>query len=156
MVVDYSDVKKWLIAGFEKNNFRVREMQMPGDDFRLVLSPMGDHKENSEVYKTKDSLNIVCAAGILLGGKKREKFFKLPKEKRNEFAQSLEKAKHVEKLDHFEVEDNSKDFRVSMQCEVSIQEISGEIIINCMNNVFDAGKSIQDIWNEYFDKLMQE
>ncbi len=156
MTETINEVKEWLISGLKNNGFSVREMQMPGDDFRLVISTTGNYEENSEIYKTKDSKNIVCAAGILLGGKKRIKFFNLPKNKRSEFAQLLKNTKHVEDLDYFEVEDDSKDFRVSMRCECPIQEVSEERFVNCMNKVLDAGMSIQEVWNMYFDKLMQE
>jgi len=143
-----------IIDMLESNGYGVRDGKMPGDDFRLFLTPPGFEVESEEVFKLKGNDIVCCCAGILVGGKIREALFKQNRQERNKFSKMIENATGVKALDFFEAEDDGKDFKISLRAEFPISKLSENIFADAMDRLNLAGGSIEDAWNEYFDNLM--
>lgn len=151
-----TDAKQSIIEMLESNGYSVRELPMREDEFRLFLKPPGIDEESEEVFKLKESEEICCAAGIILGGKRRSQFFQQAPEKRNDLKEKISKAVGVSNLDFFEVEDDGENFIVSLRSEIPLQKFSGDAFADAMNRLNEAGASIEDVWEEYFSELVKD
>jgi len=138
----------------ESNDYGIRDGKMPGDDFRIFLTPSGFKIESEEIFKLKGNDVVHCGAVIMLGGEMRDAFFKQNKEKRDKFRKIIENATGVKDLDFFEIEDDGKDFKVSIRAEFPISNLSENTFSDAMDRLNIAGGSIEDAWNVYFDNLM--
>lgn len=136
----------------EANDYSIRDGKMPGDDFRIFLTPPELDVESEEVFKVKGMENVCCGAVILLGGEIREDLYKLNEEGRKNFRKFIESATGVENLDFFEIDDDGKDFKIVIRTEFPIGTLSGETFGNAMDRLNLAGGSIEDRVNEFFDK----
>ena len=83
----------------------------------------------------------------------REEFFKQDRDERSKLRDEIENTTRVKDLDFFEIEDDGKDFKVTMRTEFSISKLSEDAFADAMDRLNIAGGSIEDAWNEYFDKL---
>jgi len=138
----------------ESNGYSIRDGKMSGDDFRLFLTPPEFEVESEEIFKLKGNDVVHCGAVIMLGGEMRDAFFKRNKEERDKFRKIIENATGVKDLDFFEVEDDGKDFRVSIRAEFKISNLSENTFSDAMDRLNIAGGSVEDTWNEYFEKLI--
>lgn len=138
----------------ESNGYSIRVGMMPGDDFRLFLTPSGFDVESEEIFKIKGNDIVCCGSVIILGGEMRDAFFKQDKGERDKFAKLLEKENGVDKLDFFETDDDGKDFKISIRSEFQITKLSVGVFADAMDRLNIAGGSIEDAINEYFEKLL--
>jgi len=140
----------------ESNGYGIRDGIMPGDDFRLFLTPPGFDVESEEIFKIKGNDAVCCGSVILLGGKMRDAFFKQDGDKRDKFGKALKKENGVGRLDFFEIDDDGKDFKISIRSEFQIQKLSEDVFADAMDRLNIAGGSIEDAINEYFEKLLDD
>jgi len=138
----------------ESNGYGVRDGKMHGDSFRIFLTPPGFEVESEEIFMLKENDVVCCCAGILVGGKIREALFKQNREERDKFRKIIENATGVKALDFFEVEDDGKDFKISLRAEFPIGKLSEDTLADAIDRLNLAGGSVEDAWNEYFDNLM--
>ena len=138
----------------KSNGYSIRDGRMHGDDFRIFLTPPEFEVESEEIFKLKGNDVVHCGAVIMLGGEMRDAFFKQNKEKRDKFRKIIENATGVKDLDFFEIEDDGKDFKVSIRAEFPISNLSEDTFSDAMDRLNIAGGSIEDAWNVYFDYLM--
>jgi len=150
----FESEKEIICKMLESNGYGIRDGKMTGDDFRIFLTPPGFEVESEEIFKLKGNDIVCCCAGILVGGKIREALFMQSKEERNKFRKIIENATGVKALDFFEVEDDGKDFKISLRAEFPISKLSENIFADAMDRLNLAGGSIEDAWNGYFDNLM--
>ena len=146
--------KETICHMLESNGYGVRDGIMPLDDFRLFLTPPGFDVESEEVFKIKGNDIVCCGSVIILGGEMRDAFFKQDKDERDKFSKSLEKENGVDKLDFFEMDDDGKDFKISIRSEFPITKLSEGVFADAMDRLNLAGGSIEDAINEYFEKLL--
>jgi len=151
---DFEKERGSICSMLESNDYSVRDGKMPGDDFRLFLTPPGFEVESEEIFKLKEDDSVHCGAVIILGGEMRESFFKQDEKERSRLRAKIENATGVEDLDFFEVLDDGKDFKVTIRAEFSISKLSEDTFADAMDRLNLAGGSVEDAWNEYFDKLM--
>jgi hypothetical protein len=138
----------------EANDYRIRNGMMPLDDFRLFLTPPGFEVESEEVFKLKGSDIVSCAAQIIMGGEISDTFYSQDEQTRTKFRNFLENASGVRNLDFFEIADDGKDFVISIRAGFPIGELSEETFADAMDRLNLAGGSIEDLINEFFDKLI--
>ena len=146
--------KETIYHMLELNDYGIRDGIMPLDDFRLFLTPPGFDVESEEVFKIKGHDIVCCGSVIILGGEMRDAFFKQDKDERDKFSKSLEKENGVDKLDFFEMDDDGKDFKISIRSEFQITKLSEGVFADAMDRLNLAGGSIEDAINEYFEKLL--
>ena len=146
--------KETICHMLELNDYGIRDGIMPLDDFRLFLTPPGFDVESEEVFKIKGNDIVCCGSVIILGGEMRDAFFKQDKDERDKFSKSLEKENGVDKLDFFEMDDDGKDFKISIRSEFPITKLSEGVFADAMDRLNLAGGSIEDAINEYFEKLL--
>ena len=146
--------KEFICNMLESNGYSIRDGKMPGDDFRIFLTPPGIEVESEEIFKLKGDDVVHCGAVIMLGGEMRDAFFKQSRKDRDKLREKIENATGVEDLDFFEIADDGKDFRVSIRAEFPISKLSKDTFGDAMDRLNIAGGSIEDTWNEYFEKLV--
>jgi hypothetical protein len=150
----FDSAKESICSMLESNNYRVRNGKMPGDDFRLFITPPGFEVESEEIFKLKGNDSVCCGAEIMMGGEMRGAFFKQSRKDRDNLREKIESATGVEGLDFFEIEDDGKDFRVSIRAEFPISKLSEDTFADAMDRLNLAGRSVEDMWNEYFENLI--
>ena len=150
----FESEKKIICKMLESNGYGVRDGKMHGDNFRIFLTPPGFEVESEEIFKLKGNDVVHCGAEILMGGKIRDAFFKQSRKDRDNLREKIENATGVEDLDFFEIADDGKDFRVSIRAEFPISKLSEDTFGDAMDRLNIAGGSVEDTWNEYFEKLM--
>ena len=133
----------------EANGYGMRSVSMPGDDFRMFLTPPGIEVESEEVFKIKESGNVCCGSEIVLGGEIRD-MFRQSKNEWEKFRDRIENLDEVKELDFFEAYDDGEDFRISIRSEFPINKISEDSFVDAMNRLNSAGGSIEDLCGEYF------
>ena len=146
--------KEFIVDLLEANDYGIRNMMMPLDDFRLFLTPPGFDVESEEIFKLKGFDTVNCAAQIIMGGKIRDTFYLQDEQTRTKFRSLIENAPGVKSLDFFDVLDDGKDFVVSIRAEFPIDKLSEDVFADAMDRLNLAGGSIEDLFNEYFDKLL--
>lgn len=134
----------------EANGYGMRYTSMPGDDFRIFLTPPGIEVESEEVFKVKGNDNVCCGAEILMGGEIRDLFFKQSKGEQEKFKEKIEHLYEVKALDFFEIVNDGNDFKISIRAEFPIDKLSEDSFADAMNRLNSAGGSIEDLWSEYF------
>jgi len=135
------------------NGYSFREAPIPGDAFRIFLSPPGSQTETVEVFKEKSSDAVSCGAGLVMAGGLREKFFAQTSSKRNELRESLENLDAVRSLYFFHIEDDGKNFIVTMRCGFSPNgDVEGSFE-SCMNRINLAGYSVEEEWDRFFEGI---
>jgi len=149
----FESEKEIICKMLESNGYSIRDGKMLGDDFRLFLTPPEFEVESEEIFKLKGNDVVHCGAVIMLGGEMRDAFFKQSRKDRDNLKEKIENATGVEDLDFFEVEDDGKDFRVSIRAEFLISNLSEDTFSDAMDRLNTAGGSVENTWNEYFDKL---
>ena len=138
----------------ETNDYGVRDGMMPHDDFRLFLTPPGIEDESEEVFKLKESGKVCCGSEIIMGGNVREVFFQQTHKEQARFKELLAGADGVGDLDFFETVNNGKDFQITIRTEFKIDELSEDVFGDAMNRLNIAGGSIENVWNEYFEDIV--
>lgn len=146
--------REFIVNLLEGNGYGVRDGQMPGDDFRVFLTPPGFEVESEEVFKIKENDLVCCAASILLGGSLRESLFKQSEGERDKFKMMIKHSLGISDLDFFEMDDDGKDFRVSIRAEFPVQKLSEDSFADAMDRLNLAGGSIEDAINEYFGGVL--
>ena len=140
----------------ESNGYGIRDGKMPGDDFRIFLTPPGFEVESEEVFKVKETDNVCCGAVIMVGGKIREALFNKNKQERDEFRDKIKNLTGVKELDFFDITDDDKDFRITIRAEFPINDLSDDTFSDAMDRLNLAGGTIEDAWNKYFEELMSD
>ena len=143
-----------IIDMLKSNGYGIRDGKMHGDDFRIFLTPPEFEVESEEIFKLKGNDVVHCGAVIMLGGKMRDAFFKQSRKDRDKLREKIENTTGVEDLDFFEIADDGKDFRVSIRAEFPIGKLTEDTFGDAMDRLNIAGGSVEDAWNEYFEKLM--
>ena len=138
----------------ETNDYGVRDGMMPHDDFRLFLTPPGLEDESEEVFKLKGSGKVCCGSEIIMGGNMMKIFFQQTPEEQARFKTLLVNANGVKDLDFFETVNNGKDFQITIRTEFKIDELSEDVFGDAMNRLNIAGGSIENVWNEYFEDIV--
>ena len=146
------EVKRYISKVLKENGYGVRESQMREDDFRLFVS-MPNGEESIEIFKVKSSPLVCCAAGIIMGAGQQKTFYSLPEEKRLVFKSILKKVASAEDLDFFELLDEGKDFRISMRCEFTADEMSEGLFTGTMDRIMSAGHNVEEDWDKFFAYL---
>ena len=150
----FESEKEIICKMLESNGYGMRDGKMHGDDFRLFLTPPKFAVESEEVFKLKGNDSVCCGAEIMMGGEMRDAFFKQSRKDRDNLREKIETATGVEGLDFFEIADDGKDFRVSIRAEFPISKLSEDTFADAMDRLNLAGGSVEDTWNEYFEKLI--
>ena len=139
----------------EANGYGVRIGTMPLDDFRLFIVLPSSEDESEEVFKLKGSDAVHCATQIIIGGKIREALYKQDERIRANLRDTLGASPGVKDLDFFEIEDDGKDFAISIRAEFPIGSLSEDAFADAMDRLNFASSSIEDAIDTYFDKLIQ-
>ena len=148
--------KEIICKMLELNGYGVRAGKMAGDDFRMFLTPPGFEVESEEIFKLKENDAVCCGSEIMMGGEIQDVFFKQSPDDRKKFRKQIKNAPGVEDLDYFEIIEDGKDFRITIRSEFSIYDLSEDVFADAMDRLNLAGGSIEDIYNEYFEKLMKD
>ena len=149
-MTDYTKLGESLKRGFEKNNYLVKISPTQGDDFRLLLTLKGSTKPSIEVYKEKNSNFLHYSANIKMGQKSLEKFNLLPISKQQELRKSLEDLHKTLKIDFYEIEDDGRDYHVSIKCITNLDKITIDSIAESMDNLNEAGTSVMNTLHNFF------
>ena len=147
---NFEKEKEFIYHMLEANGYGVRHMSIPGDDFRIFLTPPGIEVESEEVFKVKGNDNVCCGAEILMGGEIRDLFFKQSKSEQEKFKEKIENLPEVKALDFFEIADDGSDFKISIRAEFPTRKLSEDSFADAMNRLNSAGGSIEDLWGQYF------
>lgn len=149
-MTDYKDLGAGLKQGFEKNNYLVKNSPNQGEDFRLILTSEGSKRPSIEVFKEKGSLVLHYNSNIKLGQKILKKFNEMSPTKQQELRKSLEGLHNTLKLDFFEIEDDGRDYHISLGCVTDLNEFTFESVAENMDNLNESGKAIEDTLHEFF------
>ena len=150
VMVDYTKLGEALKPGFEKNNYTVKSSPMQGDDFRLLLTLNGSTQPSIEIYKEKNSQFLHYSANIKMGQKSLKKFNLMSIPKQQELRKSLEDLHKTLKLDFYEIEDDGKDYHVSIGCITNLDEFTIESVAESMDNLNESGKEILNTLHNFF------
>lgn len=149
-MTDYTQLGEGLKQGFEKNNYIVKNSPIQGDDFRLLLTLKGSTQPSIEVYKEKNSQFLLYSANIKMGQKSLEKLNLMSIPKQQELRKSLEDLQKTLKVDFYDIEDDGKDYHISIKCITNLDEFTLESIAESMDNLNESGKAILKTLRDFF------
>lgn len=149
-MTDYTQLGEGLKQGFEQHDYIVKNSPTQGDDFRLLLTLKGDTQPSIEVYKEKNSQFLLYSANIKMGQKSLEKFNQMPIPKQQELRKSLEDLQKTLKVDFYEIEDDGRDYHVSIKCITNLDEFTIESIVESMDNLNESGNAIMNTLHDFF------
>ena len=150
IVSNYTQLSEGLKQGFEQNNYLVKNSPTQGDDFRLLLTLKDSTQPSIEVYKEKNSQFLHYSANIKLGQKSLEKFNLMSIPKQQELRKSLEDLQKTLKVDFYEIEDDGKDYHISIKCITNLDEFTPESIAESMDNLNESGNAILNTLHDFF------
>ena len=139
---------------FEKSGFKVRDMSLEGDSYRLILETLkGNEGESMEIYKKKSSDLIVFSSNVYLKNQHYEKYRHLDDDTREKFDNKLEELLATHNVIH-EITEDEKGFGVSINVAIDHNTLNTDVLKDCYNRVNNSTVSIFNFLMDFsYDKI---